>query len=243
MGEVYNKEGLDGGGGGGEELAVANKVESQVDVMAKKLKMTTPFRKKILGLLLGSFDAFEFHTSLNSLNLNQNDMREATRVVIDVSGQEKKFNVYYCNILKRMIEDDPKESKKTICLMFKDVVKDLGGNVRRARNLGRLLGECVAAGVDLLWAVRDAEWLRPSEEMVVFGVYCFSVIFDVLSDLDIEAFARKATKDRGSSDEILSFLGKFVSGWKGNVKGSEWRRKWKMCMKVLQTGVVGGGEI
>ncbi|GMI03506.1 hypothetical protein TrLO_g6359 [Triparma laevis f. longispina] len=236
VGEVYNKDGLNGEK---KEEAKEDKVEDGLDGMARKLKMTTPLRKKILGLLLGSFDAFEFHATLNSLNLNQNDMREATRVVVDVCGQEKKFNVYYLNILKRMIEEEGKESKKTICLMFKDVVKDLGGNIKRARNLGRLFGECVVGGVDFFWVGRDVEWLKPSEEIVVFGVYCFSVVFGVFSDIEIEGFARKARKDRGSSDEILGFLGKFAGGWKGNVKGSEWRRKWKTCMKLMQ---VGGGD-
>lgn len=162
VGEVYNKDGLNGEK---KEEAKEDKVEDDLDGMARKLKMTTPLRKKILGLLLGSFDAFEFHATLNSLNLNQNDMREATRVVVDVCGQEKKFNVYYLNILKRMIEEEGKESKKTICLMFKDVVKDLGRNIKRARNLGRLFGECVVGGVDFFWVGRDVEWLKPSEEV------------------------------------------------------------------------------
>ena len=168
------------------------------------------------------------------MNLSISDARETTRVVIDVCGQEKKYNTYYAEILLKMIEDDPREVRLTTCLMFKDVTKELG-TARRAKNLGLLAGRLVCDGrVDFMYSFRDVDFLNPSEEVAIFGVYLFSVLFRDWSDTELAGFAQRLCKDRGFVDELLAFLGKFVAGWKGNVKGSEWRRKYLSTVRLLE---------
>ena len=112
-------------------------------------------------------------------------------------------------------------------MMFKDVTKDLG-TARRARNLGTLAGALVCdGGVDFMYAFRDVDFLTPGEETAVFGVYLFSVLFAEWSEGELAAFVGRLCRDRGYADEILSFLGKFVAGWKGNEEGSEFRRRYR----------------
>ena len=105
LGEAYNKEGLSGSGGSHDKekkaaLGAAGSCnrsgnyddDDRIAKLAAKMKMNTPFKKKLFRILLTSFDAVEFCNSLNSLNLATADLRTTVRIVVDVCGQEKKYN-------------------------------------------------------------------------------------------------------------------------------------------------------
>lgn len=224
-------------------MAAADAPNAQVDgesddriaSLAKKMKMNTAFKKKIFRTLLTSFDHLEFGASINSMNLSHKDAREVVRVVIEVCGRENKFNPFYLSILQSLLQEDKKEHKLTVNLAYKDNMKGLD-TVKRARNLGVLAANLVGLqGLDFVYAFADVDFANLSQEEIVFFVYFFGTALEELSTPEVEALAGTiAKKDGGMAADLRKFIKDSLGDWKGNVKESLWREKYKRALKILK---------
>ena len=209
--------------------------DDRISNLAAKMKMNTAFKKKVFRVLLTSFDHLEFGASITSMNLNHKDAREVVRVVIEVCGREKKFNRFYVEILKEMLEEDRKEHKMTINLSYKDSLKNLD-TAKRARNLGVLASHLVGLqGLDFVYAFADVDFAGLTPEEIVFFVYLFGTALQELSSAEVESLASTvATKDGGMAADLRKFLKDSLGDWKANVKESMWREKYKRALKILK---------
>ncbi|GMI36700.1 hypothetical protein TrRE_jg11007 [Triparma retinervis] len=246
LGGIYNADGLDGSDAASPpppslapDAITTSKPsgdeDDRISNLAAKMKMNTAFKKKVFRVLLTSFDHLEFGASITSMNLNHKDAREVVRVVIEVCGREKKFNSFYVEILKEMLEEDRKEHKMTINLSYKDSLKNLD-TAKRARNLGVLASHLVGLqGLDFVYAFADVDFAGLTPEEIVFFVYLFGTALQELSSAEVESLASTvATKDGGMAADLRKFLKDSLGDWKANVKESMWREKYKRALKILK---------
>jgi len=234
---------------------VTDDEEKQLLLLASKNRMNTETRRSIFCMVMSSDDCeHAYEKLLRSNMLKGKTERDTVRVIIDCCGQENVYNPYYYHLISRICDFQPK-CKFTIQLAFWDLFKQFEDmRQRKAANIAKFLATLVINGTINLSVLKVIN-IEPSnmpETAIIFLTILFTKVFESSSDTELVKglFKRVISVNRQMSNtdedllvenenesllENLSvFLLQYLKFSPKNVKGSTFRRNFKVAVKACE---------
>ncbi|KAJ1566458.1 suppressor of glycerol defect, partial [Cladochytrium tenue] len=137
-----------------QAAAVPDEDTADLLQLAKAQRMNTEVRRSVFVVIMSSEDYIDAHERLLRLNLKEQQMREAVRVLLHCAGGEAVYNPYYALLAARLC-DGSIANKVTFQYALWDMLRELGDGgdgaeekrqLARLRNLARLYAHAILEG-------------------------------------------------------------------------------------------------
>lgn len=157
----------------------SNLEEQKLMKMAVKMRMTTPMRKKIFFVLMGSSDVHDAFEKIARLDLKGKQDRDVARVIVECCIQEKQFNEFYGEISSLLCQQN-RQYKVTFQYTLWDLIKSFDSEEvkpRKAINLARLMVHLILHFDIPLSAIKIVDVMSMNETTQLFMATLFFGLF------------------------------------------------------------------
>lgn len=190
-----------------DEPIFNNKQFSELENLAKVLRITTPIRKRIFQVIMTSTDDEEAVQNLVQMNIPRKHHKDIAVVIIICCVQEKTYNGFYSKITRKLVKSLKGFAFGVLVTLF-DNIKNLKEiNLRKINNLAKFIADLFPYSSFGFKVFKAIEFDGISKGQELFLERSLSIILNKLKE---EILHKHIQSLKENEEENFEFLEEFT---------------------------------